>query len=90
MSTPNTSTFGASIGKAVGTSAAYALHGAATAVSYTGRFGADIATGAATGYVETNTRLAAQREAAKAAREFTPIAAPAAPARSIKVGRVTA
>ena len=87
MST-STSTFGASIGRALGTTGAYALHGAATAVSYTGRFGADIATGAATGYVETNTRLAAMREAAKAQREFAPIVAPQ-PTRSIKVNKAT-
>lgn len=85
--TATTSTFGASIGKAIGASAGYALHGAATAASYTGRFGADIATGAVDGFVDTNTRLAALRAQAKASRAaFVPFVEPT-PARSIKVSK---
>ena len=85
----HTSTFGLTIGRALGRTAATAVHGAAVAATYTGNFGKDVATGSALAYTEHSLRLAAQREAAKASREFTPIVA-AQPTRSIKVNKATA
>lgn len=64
--TTTTSTFGASIGRALGATAAYTVHTGAVAASYTGRFGKDIATGAVESYADNSLRLAALRaEAAK-------------------------
>jgi len=85
----STSTFGLTIGRALGRTAATAVHAGAVAATYTGNFGKDVATGSVEAYAEHSLRLAAQREAAKAARTFAPIAAPR-PTRSIKVARATA
>ena len=54
-------TFGRSIGAAIGKSAAYAAHGAITAASYTGRFGADVVAGTSEGYSTKAAELAARR-----------------------------
>lgn len=59
----NTRTFGATIGAALGTSAAYAVHGAVSAAQYTGRFGQDMAAGAADAYGVKSGELAARRAA---------------------------
>lgn len=59
----NTRTFGATIGAALGTSAAYAVHGAVSAAQYTGRFGQDVAAGATEQYAAKSGELAARRAA---------------------------
>ena len=64
----NTRTFGATIGAALGTSAAYAVHGALTAAQYTGRFGQDMAAGAADAYGVKSAELEAKRAAVAASR----------------------
>lgn len=58
----NTRTFGATIGAALGTSAAYAVHGAVSAAQYTGRFGKDVAAGATEQYGVKSAELLAKRE----------------------------
>lgn len=58
----NTRTFGATIGAALGTSAAYAVHGAVSAAQYTGQFGRDVAAGATEQYAAKSAELSARRE----------------------------
>ena len=58
----NTRTFGATIGAALGTSAAYAVHGAISAAQYTGRFSQDVAAGASDAYGVKSAELLAKRE----------------------------
>lgn len=58
----NTRTFGATIGAALGTSAAYAVHGAISAAQYTGQFGKDVAAGATDAYGAKSAELLAKRE----------------------------
>jgi len=53
--------FGTSVGRTIGASAAYVGHAAVVATKATGTFGADIASGTAAGYAEHSARLAAQR-----------------------------
>ena len=60
--------FGVSIGRAIGYSAAAVAHGAACSVKATGQFGADVVAGTTTGYVEHSERFAALRKEANAAR----------------------
>lgn len=60
-------TAGTTVGRAVGSSAAHAVHFAAVALSATGRFGADVASGTAAGYRDTAAVRSAQRRAAAAA-----------------------
>lgn len=55
-------TIGSTIGRALGTSAAYAVHGAVSAAQYTGRFGQDMAAGAADAYGVKSAELLAKRE----------------------------
>ena len=55
-------TLGSTIGRALGTSAAYAVHGAVSAAQYTGRFGQDMAAGAADAYGVKSAELLAKRE----------------------------
>ena len=55
-------TIGSTIGRAIGTSAAYAVHGAVSAAQYTGRFGQDMAAGAADAYGVKSAELSARRE----------------------------
>lgn len=63
MSTTNT-TFGRSIGAAIGKSAAYVGHAAIRSAQYTGQFGADLVDGTRDGYTSKAAELAARREAA--------------------------
>ena len=55
-------TIGSTIGRALGTSAAYAVHGAVSAAQYTGRFGQDVAAGATEQYGVKSAELSARRE----------------------------
>mgnify|MGYP003589396851 CR=1 FL=1 len=81
----NTRTFGASIGAALGKTAAYGVHGAISAAQYTGRFGQDVAAGATQAYAETAAELAARRAAAAAARPMLALDdEPSAPATPTK------
>lgn len=54
-------TFGNTIGRALGYSAAATIHGACVAATYTGQFGQDIMTGTAESYTEHKARLAMTR-----------------------------
>ena len=56
-------TFGHSVGRALGYSAAAVVHGAVSTAQYTGRFGADVASGASESYAENAARFAAMRAA---------------------------
>jgi hypothetical protein len=58
------------LGRAIGRTAATAVHGAAVAVSATGQFGVDVAKGTADGYADHNARFTALR--AKAAAMSAP------------------
>lgn len=62
------STFGRSIGAAIGKGAAYTAHGAIRAAQGTGRFGQDVVLGATEGYAEKAAELAAVRAAIAAER----------------------
>ncbi len=64
-----TSTIGKTIGAAIGKGAAYTAHGAIRAAQGTGRFGQDLALGAAEGYAEKSAELAAARLAIAAQRQ---------------------
>ena len=66
--TTRTSTFGMSIGRAIGYTRAASVHAGSVAITYTGNFGADVATGANAAYVEHSARLAALRLATAGAR----------------------
>lgn len=73
MSTTNT-TFGRSIGAAIGKSAAYVGHAAISGASYTGRFGADVLDGTKDGYSSKAAELAARRNSPEAqARIAAPV-----------------
>lgn len=63
MSTSNTS-FGIKVGRALGTAAAYGVHGAIKGAQLTGQFGKDVAAGAGQSYAEKTAALADQRKAA--------------------------
>jgi len=54
-------TIGLSLGKFIGTSAAYAVHGAARAASATGEFGKGVAAGATEQYAVKNAELQQRR-----------------------------
>ena len=56
-------TIGSTIGRALGNAAAYTVHGAVSAAQYTGRFGQDVAAGAAEQYAVKSGELAARRAA---------------------------
>lgn len=70
--TTNTS-FGITVGRALGNAAAYTVHGALSAAQYTGQFGKDVAAGATAQYATKAEELKAARMAAflkaRAARE---------------------
>jgi len=55
-------TIGSTIGRALGNAAAYTVHGAVSAAQYTGRFGQDVAAGAADAYGVKSAELSARRE----------------------------
>lgn len=55
-------TLGSTIGRALGNAAAYSVHGAVSAAQYTGRFGQDVAAGAADAYGVKSAELSARRE----------------------------
>lgn len=55
-------TLGSTIGRALGNAAAYTVHGAVSAAQYTGRFGQDVAAGAADAYGVKSAELLAKRE----------------------------
>lgn len=61
--------FGLTIGRALGHSAAYAAHGAIRAGQMTGQFGKDVAAGAGAAYAEKSEQLRIQREEMLAAIE---------------------
>lgn len=61
--------FGLTIGRALGHSAAYAAHGAIRAGQMTGQFGKDVAAGAGAAYAEKSEQLRIQREEMLAALE---------------------
>ena len=66
--TTTSKSFGVSIGRAIGYSAAAVAHGAAVSVKATGQFGADVVTGTTTGYAEHAERFAAIRKGIAAPR----------------------
>jgi hypothetical protein len=55
---------GSMVGKFIGNTAAYAVHGATVAVTATGKFGADVVESTGTQYTVKSSELAARREAA--------------------------
>ena len=55
-------TLGSTIGRAIGSAAAYSVHGAVSAAQYTGRFGQDVAAGATEQYAAKSAELSARRE----------------------------
>ena len=55
-------TLGSTIGRALGSAAAYSVHGAVSAAQYTGRFGQDVAAGATEQYAAKSAELSARRE----------------------------
>ena len=55
-------TLGSTIGRALGSAAAYSVHGAVSAAQYTGRFGQDVAAGATEQYGVKSAELSARRE----------------------------
>lgn len=76
MSASTSTTFGTTIGSAIGKGAAYAVHGVALSVQATGRFGQDVAAGARAGYDVKSAELKARREAAIAAHRAQAQAVP--------------
>ena len=58
---------GTSVGKFIGNTAAYAVHGACVAVNATGKFGAEVVAATGEQYTVKSAELAAAREAARAA-----------------------
>lgn len=66
--TTTSKSFGVSIGRAIGYSAAAVAHGAAVSVKATGQFGADVITGTTEGYGEHAERFAAIRAQVRASR----------------------
>lgn len=61
-----TKTFGDAIGAFAGAAGAYGKHVAVNTASYTGRFGAELVTGAQRGYTEKNAELLERRNARRA------------------------
>jgi hypothetical protein len=61
MSASTSTSIGLVIGKALGNTAAYAVHGAARAAAATGQFGADVAAGATAQYAVKSPELEARR-----------------------------
>lgn len=55
---------GSMVGKFIGNTAAYAVHGATVAVTATGKFGADVVESTGTQYAVKSVELAAKRDAA--------------------------
>ena len=55
-------TIGSTIGRALGSAAAYSVHGAVSAAQYTGRFGQDVASVATEQYAANSAELSARRE----------------------------
>lgn len=64
----NTRTSGQAFGSAIGSTAAHTVHFVAVALTATGRFGADVVSGSATGYQTTAAQRSAERMARGAAR----------------------
>jgi hypothetical protein len=54
---------GSTVGKFIGNTAAYAVHGAAVAVNATGKFGADVVSSTGEQYTAKSAELQARREA---------------------------
>lgn len=73
MTTSTNTSFGITVGRALGNAAAYTVHGALSAAQYTGQFGKDVAAGATAQYATKAEELKAARMAAflkaRAARE---------------------
>ena len=59
--TTTSKSFGITLGRGIGYSAAAVAHGTAVAVKATGQFGADVVAGTTDGYVEHSERFAAMR-----------------------------
>jgi hypothetical protein len=55
---------GSIVGKFIGNTAAYAVHGATVAVTATGKFGVDVVENTGTQYTVKSSELAAKRDAA--------------------------
>lgn len=76
-------TIGLSLGKFIGNSAAYAVHGAARAASATGEFGKGVAAGATEQYTVKNAELQQRRlELAAQAERVIVSVKPAAPQKN--------
>ncbi len=100
MSTSTNTSFGITVGRALGNAAAYTVHGALSAAQYTGQFGKDVAAGATAQYAVKAAELHAARVAAvlahRAAQEQAAditevVAAPAtAKQRKVAVRKATA
>lgn len=99
--TTNNTSFGTTVGRALGNAAAYTVHGALSAAQYTGQFGKDVAAGATEQYAAKAEELKAARMAAflkaRAAQEaqadITEVVAAPAPAkaqRKVAVRKATA
>lgn len=78
MSASTSTTFGTTIGSAIGKGAAYIGHGAVLSVQATGRFGADVVAGSSAAYTAKAAELKARREAAIAAHRAQAQAVPVA------------
>ena len=59
---------GIAVGSAIGSTAAHTVHFVVVALTATGRFGADVVTGTATGYAATAAQRSRERLARGAAR----------------------
>ena len=55
---------GCTVGKFIGNTAAYAVHGVAVSVNATGRFGAEVVASTGAQYTAKSSELAARRDAA--------------------------
>lgn len=67
--TTNNQTAGTIVGRALGATVAHTGHFMAVALTATGRFGADVASGASAGYTETAAIRAQEREIRAAMRK---------------------
>lgn len=76
MSASTSTTFGTTIGSAIGKGAAYAVHGVALSAQATGRFGDDVVAGISAAYTAKAAELKARREAAIAAHRAQAQAVP--------------
>lgn len=76
MFASTSTTFGTTIGSAIGKGAAYAVHGVALSAQATGRFGADVVAGGSAAYTAKAAELKARREAAIAAHRARAQAVP--------------